>query len=140
MASIYGNLLKQKKAFAYEKNSTPTVFVCDTNMAAVLLFWDTNMAAVTSSEDTLLLALIDSLRNIPYKPLNVPYKPLKAVLARQIKIICSIKCDSFFFSVSSVFASEDQQKGVTVMCHFATPTEMDQLNDSNSCTRLSNGN
>ena len=98
-------------------------------MAAVLLFWDTNMAAVTSSEDTLLLALID-----------VPYKPLKAALARQIKIICSIKCDSFFFSVSSVFASEDQQKGVTVMCHFATPTEMDQLNDSNSCTRLSNGN
>ena len=45
----------------------------------------------------------------------------------------------FFFSELS-FASEDQQKGVTVMCHFATPTEMDQLNDSNSCTRLSNGN
>ena len=28
---------------------------------------------------------------------DVPYKPLKAVLARQIKIICSIKCNSFFF-------------------------------------------
>ena len=82
-------------------------------MAAVFLFWDTNMAAVTSSEDTLLLALIDIL-----------YKPLKAALARQIKIICSIKCDSFFFSVSSVFASEDQLKGVAVTCHFATRKEI----------------
>ena len=41
--------------------------------------------------------------------------------------------------MSSVFASEDQLKGVAVMCDFATPTERgDQLNDSN--TRLSNGN
>ena len=46
----------------------------------------------------------------------------------------------FFFSVSSVFASEDQLKAVAFMCPFATSTERDQLNDSNSCTRLSNGN
>ena len=54
MASIYANLLEQKKAFAQEKNSTPTGLVWDTNMAAVLLFWDTNMAAMTSCENTLL--------------------------------------------------------------------------------------
>ena len=36
------NLLEQKKAFAYEKSSTPTGLV-----------WNTNMAAVTSCENTL---------------------------------------------------------------------------------------
>ena len=45
MASIYANLLEQKKTFAEEKNSTPRGLVWDTNMAAVLLLWDTNMAA-----------------------------------------------------------------------------------------------
>ena len=53
MASIYANLLEQKKAFAEEKSSTPTGPVWGTNMAAVSLFWDTNMAAVTSCENTL---------------------------------------------------------------------------------------
>ena len=52
VASIYANLLEQKKAFAYEKSSTPTGLVWDSNMAAVSLFWDTNMAAVTSCENT----------------------------------------------------------------------------------------
>ena len=52
VASIYANLLEQKKAFAYEKSSTPTGVVWDTNMAAVSLFWDTNMAAMTSCENT----------------------------------------------------------------------------------------
>ena len=66
-------------------------------MTANLLFWDTNMATVTSRENTL------------------------------DKIICSIKGDNFFFSVSSAFATEDHLKGVAVMCHFATPTERDQL-------------
>ena len=54
VASIYANLLKQKKSFAYERSSIPTGLVWDTNMAAVSLFWDTNMAAVTSCENTLL--------------------------------------------------------------------------------------
>ena len=36
MASIYANLLEQKKSFAQEKSSTPTGLVWDTNMAAVL--------------------------------------------------------------------------------------------------------
>ena len=53
VASIYANLLTQKKAFAYERNSTPVGLVWDTNMAAVSLFWDTNMAAVTSCKTTL---------------------------------------------------------------------------------------
>ena len=53
MASIYANLLEQKKPFAYEKSATPRGLVWDTNMAAVSLFWDTNMAAVTSCENTL---------------------------------------------------------------------------------------
>ena len=44
MASIYANLLEQKGAFAYERSSTPTGLVWDTNMAAVLLFWNTHMA------------------------------------------------------------------------------------------------
>ena len=46
MASIYANLLKQKKAFAPEKSATPTGLVWNTNMAVVLLFRDINMAAV----------------------------------------------------------------------------------------------
>ena len=54
MASIYANVLEQKKAFAQEKSSTSTGLVWDTNMAAVLLFWNTSMAAVTSCENTLL--------------------------------------------------------------------------------------
>ena len=52
VASIYGNLLEQKKVFTYEKSSTPTRLVWNvvwnTNMAAVALFWNTNMAAMTS--------------------------------------------------------------------------------------------
>ena len=52
VASIYANLLEQKKAFPYEKSLTPTGLVWDTNMAAVSLFWDTNMAAMTSCENT----------------------------------------------------------------------------------------
>ena len=39
--------LEQKKAFTYEKNSSPTGLVWNTNMAAVSLFWETNMADVT---------------------------------------------------------------------------------------------
>ena len=35
VASIYANLLEQKKSFALEKSSTSTGLVCDTNMAAV---------------------------------------------------------------------------------------------------------
>ena len=54
VASIYSNLLEQKKAFTYEKSSTPTGLVWDTNMAAVSLFWDTNMATMMSCENTLL--------------------------------------------------------------------------------------
>ena len=46
-------VLEQKKAFAYEKSSTPTGLVWDTNMAAVSLFWDANVAAVTSCKNTL---------------------------------------------------------------------------------------
>ena len=57
MASIYANLLEQKKAFAWEKSSTPRGLVWETNMAAVSLFWDTNMAAATSCENTLLGSL-----------------------------------------------------------------------------------
>ena len=51
VASLYPNLLEQKKAFTQEKSSTPTGLVWDTNMAAVSLFWDTNMAAMTSCEN-----------------------------------------------------------------------------------------
>ena len=39
VASIYANLLEQKNAFTYEKSSTPTGLVWDTNMPAVSLFW-----------------------------------------------------------------------------------------------------
>ena len=53
VASIYANLLEQKKPFAKEKSSTLRGLVWDTNMAAVSLFWDTNMAAVTSYANTL---------------------------------------------------------------------------------------
>ena len=53
MASVYANLLGQKKAFTEEKSSTPKGLVWDTNVAAVSLFWDTNMAAVTSCESIL---------------------------------------------------------------------------------------
>ena len=56
VASIYANLLEQKKAFTQEKSSTPTGLVWDTKMAVVSLFWDTNVAAMTSCE-TFLLSL-----------------------------------------------------------------------------------
>ena len=51
MASIYTNLLEQKKAFTWEKSSTPRGFSLYTDMAAVSLFYNTNMAAVTSCEN-----------------------------------------------------------------------------------------
>ena len=54
MASSDANLLEQKKAFTWEKSSTPRGFCWYTNMAAVSLFWNTNMAAVTSCENALL--------------------------------------------------------------------------------------
>ena len=53
VASVYANLLEQKKEFGYENISTPTELVWDTNMAAVSLFWNINMAAVTACENTL---------------------------------------------------------------------------------------
>ena len=53
VASIFANLLGQKRAFTYEKNSTPTGKIWNSNMAAVSLFSNTNMAAVTSCENTL---------------------------------------------------------------------------------------
>ena len=53
LASIYANLLEQKKAFTGEKSSTPTGFAGYTNMATVSLFSNTNMAAMTSCENTL---------------------------------------------------------------------------------------
>ena len=53
VASIYANLLEQKKAFTREKSSTPRRFSGYTNMATVSLFWNTNMAAVTSFENAL---------------------------------------------------------------------------------------
>ena len=39
----------QGKAFTKRKNSTPTGFVWEANMAAILLFWETNMADLSSS-------------------------------------------------------------------------------------------
>ena len=60
VASIYANLLEQKKAFTKEKSSTPTGLVWDTNMAAVSLFWDTNMATMTSSENAQSIKKRDS--------------------------------------------------------------------------------
>ena len=48
-------LLKQNKAFAYEKSSSTIGLARNTNMAAGLLFWNTNMAAVTSCENALYL-------------------------------------------------------------------------------------
>ena len=76
VASIYANLLKQKKSFAYERSSIPTGLVWDTNMAAVSLFWDTNMAAVTSCENTLLNRLI-------HWSLRLSYKVLRPKLTKQ---------------------------------------------------------
>ena len=50
---LYANLLEQKKAFTWEKSSTPRGFTGYTNMAVVSLFRNTNMAAVTSCENAL---------------------------------------------------------------------------------------
>ena len=47
MASIYANLLGPKKAFTYEKSSTPSGCSCNSNQAAISLFCNTNMATVT---------------------------------------------------------------------------------------------
>ena len=61
VASIYANLLRQKKAFASEKSSTPTGLVWNTNMAAFSLFWKTNMAAVTSCQNALYAVMSNFL-------------------------------------------------------------------------------
>ena len=52
VASIYTNLLEQKKAFKLHKKRVqlPEELVWDTNMAAVSLLWDRKKAAVTSCE------------------------------------------------------------------------------------------
>ena len=52
MASIYVNLLEQKKLLHKEKKkiSTPTEFACETKMAVFSLLWNTNMAAMKSCE------------------------------------------------------------------------------------------
>ena len=65
VASIYTNLL-EKKAFAYEKSTTPRRLVWDTNAAAVSLFWDTSMAAMTSCENTLYAAVAVEIVNGKY--------------------------------------------------------------------------
>ena len=52
VASIYADLLEQKKAFAQEKSSTRR-YVWDPNLANVSLFWNTNMAALKSCENPL---------------------------------------------------------------------------------------
>ena len=128
MASIYGNLLKQKSVcIRKEFNSHSICLEHQHGRRFIVLGYQYGRRDVKWRHSVI------SANRYFEKHSDVPYKPLKTVLARQIKIICSIKCDSFFFSVSSIFASEDQLKGVTV-------TERDQLNDSNSCTRLSNGN
>ena len=53
VASIYANLLEQKKSFAYEKSSTPTGLVWDIAWPPFHCFGKSNMAAVTSCENTL---------------------------------------------------------------------------------------
>ena len=46
VASIYANLLGQKKVFTQGKILNPTRLAWCTNMAAVLLFWYTNIAVM----------------------------------------------------------------------------------------------
>ena len=55
VASIYSNLLEQKKAFTQEKNLTPTG-----------LLWNTSMAAVTSGKNALLVKSTLGIANDPY--------------------------------------------------------------------------
>ena len=54
--------------FTYERSSTPTGFVWNTNMAAALLSWNTNMAAVTSRENALL-----SCRSCHWRAIGWPF-------------------------------------------------------------------
>ena len=54
--------MEQKKAFTYEKSSTPTGLVWGTDMAAVSLFWNTNMVPVTSCENALFARVVVNSR------------------------------------------------------------------------------
>ena len=56
MASIYTNLLEQRKAFTREKGSIPTGLVWNINMAAIFIVLGHHMADVTSYENALYLA------------------------------------------------------------------------------------
>ena len=68
MASIYANSWEQKKLLTYERSSTTTGFVWNTNIAAALLFWNTNMAAVTSRENAPL-----SYRSCHWRVIGWPF-------------------------------------------------------------------
>ena len=70
MASIYSNLLEQKKVFTFEKSLTPTGLAWNTNMAAVLLFWNTNMAAMTSCENAVYISWFSYNQSVRLDPLN----------------------------------------------------------------------
>ena len=60
-ASVYAKSIGTKERICiWEKSSTPTGLVSDTNMAAVSLFWDTNMAAVTLCENTLIKLCVNA--------------------------------------------------------------------------------
>ena len=77
MVSLYANLLEKKKAFTYEKSSTPTGFS-----------WNTNMVAVTSCE----YALYDKTSPVPkwagfvMNPENLLYCKPKHRTKRRIRL------------------------------------------------------
>ena len=68
MGHYLGKFMGKKILFTYERSSTPTGFVWNTNMAAALLFWNTNMAAVTSRENALL-----SCRSCHWRAIGWPF-------------------------------------------------------------------
>ena len=44
---LFQFLLRQKEALKYEKSSTPTGMVWESNKASVSMFWETNVAAIS---------------------------------------------------------------------------------------------
>ena len=106
MANIYGNLLKQKSVcIRKEFNSHSICLEHQHGRRFIVLGYQ------YGRRDVKWRHFVISAIWLFEKHSDVPYKPLKAVLARQIKIICSITCDSFFFRWAQFLLVKINRKG-----------------------------
>ena len=109
VASIYANLVGQKKAFTWEKTSTPRGFSGYNNMAAVSLFWNTNMAAVKTLYRRPWLVLV-SIKPLPNGAQGVMGR-------RKVGNRCCVYFSSHRSNRYSTFLTHFLEEARTHICH-----------------------